>query len=45
MIFLYLGRDLSKMGENLKNDESLSLLKVFFGSGGPLGSDVGSSWP
>ena len=33
MIFLYLGRDLAKMGENQKNDDSSSLLKVFLDLG------------
>ena len=31
--FLYLGRDLSKMGENQKNDDSSSLLKGFLDPG------------
>ena len=35
--FLYLGRDLSKIGENQKNDESSSLWEV-------IPDPVGSSW-
>ena len=33
LTFLHLGRDLSKMGENQKNDDSSSLLKVFLDLG------------
>ena len=32
-VFLHLGLDLSKMGENQKNDDSSSLLKVFLDLG------------
>ena len=39
--FLYLGRDLSKMGENQKNDDSSSLLKVF----GSWGCSWRLCWP
>ena len=42
--FLDLGRDLTKNGENQKNDDSSSLLKVFWGPGAALGGYVGSSW-
>ena len=42
--FLDLGRDLAKNSENQKNDDSLSLLKVFWGPGAALGGYVGSSW-
>ena len=42
--FLYLGRGLAQMGENQKNDDSSSLLKVFLDLGGALGGYVGSSW-
>ena len=41
---MYVGCDLAKMGENQKNDESLSLLKVFLGSGIPFDGHVGPSW-
>ena len=43
-LFLDLGRDLAKNGENQKNDESTALLKVFWGPGAPLGGYVGLSW-
>ena len=33
LTFLHLGRDLSKMGENQKNNDSSSLLKVFLDLG------------
>ena len=33
MTFLYLGRDLSKMGENQKDNDSSSLSKVFLNPG------------
>ena len=41
---LDLGRDLAKNGENQKNDDSRTLLKVFWGLGAALGGYVGSSW-
>ena len=41
--FLDLGRDLTKNGENQKNNGSSSLLKVFWDLGGALGDHVGSS--
>ena len=40
--FLDLGRDLTKNGENQINDDSTSLLKVFWGPGAALGGYVGS---
>ena len=43
-LFLDLGRDLAKNGENQKNDDSSSLLKVFWGPGAAPGGYVGSSW-
>ena len=42
--FFDLGRDLGKNGEIPKNDDSSSLLKVFWGPGAALGGYVGSSW-
>ena len=39
-----LGHDLAKNVEKRKNDDSTTLLKVFWGAGGPLGSYVGLSW-
>ncbi len=41
---LDLGRDLAKNGENQKNDDSRTLLKVFWDPGAALGGYVGSSW-
>ena len=41
---LDLGRDLAKNGENQKNDDPRTLLKVFWGLGAALGGYVGSSW-
>ena len=42
--FLDLGRVLAKNCENQKNDDTTSLLKVFWGPGAALGGYVGSSW-
>ena len=42
--FLDLGRDLAKNLRKPKNDESTSLLKVFWGPGAALGGYVGSLW-
>ena len=41
--FLNLGRDLARNGENQKNDDSTSLLDVFWGPGAALGGYLGSS--
>ena len=42
--FLDLGRDLAKNGENQKNDDCTTLLKVFWGPGAALGGYVWLSW-
>ena len=43
-VFLDLGGDLVKNCENQKNDDSTSLLEVFWGPGAALGGYLGSSW-
>ena len=43
-VFLDLRGDLVKNDEKQKNDDSTSLLKVFWGPGAALGGYVGLSW-
>ena len=42
-LFLNFGGDLAKTGENQKNDDSTSLLEVFWDPGAALGGYLGSS--